>query len=339
MYDVTMNAWTRAATSLLIGLALTACPSPEPSSPPVQTVFDHLPAGLLSVWGTSADDVWTVGSDPGDGPFVLHFDGTSWTRLATGASSGLWWVHGWEGGPVLLGGDDGLLLSYEDGAFTRMTTPSSARTVFGIWGASPNDVLAVGGVAGSAGFVWHYDGTTWNDVALPEGDSGLALFKVWGVTSSDAWVVGAEGRVMHWDGSALTPTESPASSTLFTVHAIPGLAVAVGGAGNGVIIERSGTGDWHDVTPPLTPTLIGVWITENDGWAVGSDGQWLRRVEGNWTFDDSGPNLAGRALHSVWVDPADGVWSAGGQVLVEPIEDGTLQHRGPTVPGDTYESE
>src|SRR5262245_43354297 len=40
-------------------------------------VFNKLPGALISVWGTSENDVWTVGGDPGDGPTVLHYDGTS----------------------------------------------------------------------------------------------------------------------------------------------------------------------------------------------------------------------------------------------------------------------
>ena len=40
-------------------------------------VQSGLPGALTSVWGTAADDVWAVGSDPGDGsgPMVLNFDG------------------------------------------------------------------------------------------------------------------------------------------------------------------------------------------------------------------------------------------------------------------------
>ena len=52
-----------------------------------------LPGALTSVWGTAADDVWAVGSDPGDGsgPMVLNFDGQRWFQLETGHSGDLWW--------------------------------------------------------------------------------------------------------------------------------------------------------------------------------------------------------------------------------------------------------
>ena len=53
-------------------------------------VHDKLPGALLSVWGTSESDVWTVGGDArdGTGPLVLHYDGTAWSRVETGLTAG-----------------------------------------------------------------------------------------------------------------------------------------------------------------------------------------------------------------------------------------------------------
>src|SRR3954462_10261866 len=114
-----------------------------------EVVERNLPGALLSVWGASADDVWTVGGDVGDGkgPMVLHWDGSTFHRLETGQSGDLWWVYGFAGGPIFMGGAGGHILKYENGAFTPMKTPGT-DVVFGIWGSSPTDLWAVGGAMG-----------------------------------------------------------------------------------------------------------------------------------------------------------------------------------------------
>lgn len=315
----------------LAALALAGCPGPDPA-PEYRIVHEELSAGLLSVWGTSASDVWTVGGDPdGSGPMVLHWDGSEWRRHATGQSGDLWWVHGWDGGPVLMGGEGGMILRYEGGAFTRMTTPTDTPIVFGIWGSSPSDVLAVGGVGRTSGFVWHFDGSAWSEVELPEGFDGRSLFKVWGTGPGDAWIVGTDGAAMHWDGSALALLDVPTTRTLFTVHAAGGEVAAVGGVGSGVLIEHGAEGAWHDLTPELTPQLFGVYLSETSGRAVGINGTILRRELGaggsEWVIEDTGLDLA-ETFHAVWIDPDGGVWAVGGQVLAEPLVSGVLVYQG-----------
>lgn len=329
----------RATFSALTMLALGGCPGPDsgPSRAEPRVVLEDLDAGLLSVWGTSARDVWTVGAEADElGPLVLRFDGSEWRRMLTGQTGDLWWVHGHgEDGPVFLGGEGGMILRYDRaaGTFTRMETPSATPTVFGIWGSSPSDVLAVGGVGRAAGFVWHFDGTTWSDVALPEGFGGQSLFKVWGIGPDDAWIVGTDGAVMHWDGTALRSDDAGTTRTLFTVHAIEGRVAAVGGAGSGVLVERDSDGIWHDVAPDLVPQLIGVYLTGESGIAVGINGTFVRREGGSWVTEETDLFLA-EALHSTWIDPDGGVWAAGGNVLTAELSRGVLVYRGRADVGD-----
>ena len=42
-----------------------------------------LPAALISIWGSSNDDIWVVGADSGDGigPMVLHREKGRWSRI------------------------------------------------------------------------------------------------------------------------------------------------------------------------------------------------------------------------------------------------------------------
>lgn len=324
----------KAHAAALVILASSACPPPPPA-PKWAMVAQKLPSALLSVWGTSASDVWTVGSDSADGkgPLVLHFDGTGWTRLETGATGNLWWVFGFSNGPIYLGGEGGLMLRYQAGAFTRMTTPGTA-VVSGIWGASPDDVWAVGAESGGAkgAFAWRLRNGAWQSApgfptALADTD---AMWKVWGRGADDVWLVGSAGKTLHWDGTSFTASSAGTGEALFTVHANSSRFVAVGGFGTGKLVENLGAG-WINASPPGAPSLIGLCLTEQGGFAVGQYGTVYSRADGGWNEEATGISLS-QSLHSVWVDPSGGVWAAGGNVLTIPLRDGVLLHRGPSIP-------
>jgi hypothetical protein len=305
-------------------------------------VAPHLDAALLSVWGTSPSDVWAAGADAGDGPLVLHHDGASWQRLDTGHSGDLWWAFGFAEGPVYFGGVGGSILRWQDGAFERMATPGTG-TVFGIWGPSPDELWAVGGAPGGArgAFAWRLGAgaSSWQEVpGFPaELAEREALWKVFGSSASDVWLVGTGGRLLHWDGAALTPSFAGVAESLFTVHANATRFAAVGGFASGLLLERNiaepASAPWLNVSPPGAQALVGVCLTETGGYAVGQFGYVAVRDEQGWREELTGlpPDPDNRSLHSVWVDPAGGVWAAGGQVLVEPLLDGWLLHKGPSV--------
>lgn len=320
---------TLGALALLFWVA---CGSPEPRW---QIVSHDLPSGLLSVWGTSERDVYIVGSDPGDGsgPAVLHFDGAAWSRLPTGQAGSLWWVFGFAGGPVYMGGEGGVILRYQSGGFTRMTTPGQ-NTVFGIWGASPDDVWAVGGANGGANgaFAWRLAGDAWVDA--PGFPAGLAatdtIWKMYGRAANDAWMIGTNGKAVRWDGSKLTEVATGLSESLFTVHADAGRFVAVGGFGTGAILENDG-GGWRSASPSGAPGFSGVFLSPAGDYAVGQEGAVYEGSGAGWTEVETGVVLD-ETFHSVWVDPKGGVWAVGGQVLTRPISDGIVLHLGSAIP-------
>src|SRR5688572_1205303 len=93
------SKWTRPAAlcSFLraapLGLVLSCGGSDATSVVDWSLVVESPSAALLSVSGTSADDVWMVGADGGDGPLVLHWEGTGWQRVQSAARGDLWWVQ------------------------------------------------------------------------------------------------------------------------------------------------------------------------------------------------------------------------------------------------------
>jgi hypothetical protein len=313
--------------------------------PEWQVELDDLSGALLSLWGTSERDVWAVGADAGDGsgPLVLHRENGSFARLDTGESSGdLWWVYGFDGGPVFLGGSGGTILRYQGGAFERMSTPGTG-VVFGLWGSSPSEMWAVGGEAGGSqgAFAWRLEGDAWTPAPGFPSDLAAtdALWKVFGRGASDVWMVGTGGKMLHYDGAVLTPEFAGLAESLFTVHANSQRFAAVGGFGTGLLLEHAasaGADDaWTNVSPSGAPSLIGVCLGESAGYAVGEFGYVAERApSGQWSAVDTGLDavFGVRSLHSVWIDPSGGVWAAGGQVRVAPLVDGILLHRGTTAP-------
>lgn len=301
-----------------------------------QIVERDLPGALLSVWGTSSTDVWAAGGDPGDGtgPMVIHFDGASWTRLETGEVGDLWWVFGFEGGATYFGGAGGTILRYANGSFTRMSTPGN-DTVFGIWGSSPTEVWAVGGATGGSrgAFAWRLQGEEWVEAAgFPAGLADTdAMWKVYGRGADDVWLVGTNGTVVHWNGTAFE-ARTIAGESLFTVHADADRFVAVGGFGTGLILENDGSG-WTDASPSGGFPMVGVCLSgDGGGFAVGQFGAVYHRGSNGWELEDVGLVLD-ESLHAVWIDPDGGVWAAGGQVLTTPLVRGVLLHKGEAVPG------
>ncbi|MBM4357349.1 MAG: hypothetical protein FJ096_04490 [Deltaproteobacteria bacterium] len=338
------RSWLAAvvvAAATLVGCGPGTEPQPTPTGPSWAQLFSELPGALISVWGTDAKNVWAVGGDAGDGdgPMTMHFDGTRWTRHLTGKQGDLWWVHGFEGGPLFMGGTKGQILRYEGGAFEPMATPASAGTIFGIWGAAPDDVWAVGG-AGSTptgGFLWHYDGKTWSP--SPLAPSTLAaeatVFKAWGTRADDVWFVGTGGLILHYDGKAIEKVESPIQETLFTVNGASGRVYAVGA--DGVILENAGAG-WASAAPDNARQMNGVAALGDDAFAVGVYGGVMRREGGAWKAVDTGLSFQDD-YHGVWLDPDGGAWCVGGQIAADPLVEGTLTYFGEAdIPGSTFDT-
>ncbi|HYI01201.1 vanadium-dependent haloperoxidase [Hyalangium sp.] len=335
------RGWLLAA---LLGVLVIGCdedPPPEPEPLQWAALTQGYPEALLSISGRSRSDVWAVGADRGRGPLVLHYDGTKWQEQQTGLRGDLWWVHAFEQGPVLMGGANGTLLRYENGQFTRMTTPGLARhTVYGVWGARPDDVYAVGSLGSRGGFIWHYDGTAWKDVPLPYADMPRTpdgdisgLFKVWGTGQGDVYAVGGLGTVLRSRaGGAFERLPTGTTSRLFTVHGAGDTVVVVGGEGQGEILELSASGQFERRTPDGCPLLQGVAIApDGSGWATGSRGEVYRRTAGGWERGELGQQLELESLHAAWVDPEGGVWAVGGNVLSSGLNAGAILQLGPEV--------
>ncbi len=324
-------------------LFLLLCGCPPIVDPPAEMtlVGEGLDEALLSVRATGPDDVWFVGSDQGAGPALLQWDGSAWTRHDTAALDGvnLWWVHP-TADTVFVAGSGGTLASLDrsSGAITRIDGPRDTLTFFGIWGASAQDMWAVGAAigAGEPPSIWRNAGGAWAEVdttAEPFHLENVSLFKVHGSAADDVWIVGTRGLILHWDGATFTDLSPPdLDQNLLTVEWGEAGPIVVGGLNQGLIFEREGEA-WVDVTPDLTPALNGV-CQGSSTVAVGRWGGMARRVDGAWALDDESLTLLD--YHGCLTTSDGAIWAVGGHISASPLNEGLIAYQGPaTVPSPT----
>ncbi|TNE88392.1 MAG: hypothetical protein EP330_15025 [Deltaproteobacteria bacterium] len=325
----------RAVYGTLILLA--GCGNPCAKGPGC-VVAEALPPGLLSVRAPAADDVWVVGSSPepddGSGPALVHYDGEAWTREDTSAHAGreLWWL--WvDGEDQVAVGDGGLILEGPPDARVPVSGISEAITFFGVWGASADEVWAVGMEPDVGPVLYRRQADAWTQVAaseLPAAEPNDAYFKVEGTGASDVWVVGSGGLAMHYDGTTWTETPTDgeietATAPLLTVSATGERPLLVGGFGNAIVLEWDGS-TWLDASPSFQPGLNGVCASDSTAVAVGQRGARIQRIDGAWTPDEE--LLTDLDWHGCAVDDEGGVWSVGGRIGSRPLMQGVLAYAG-----------
>ena len=311
---------------LACGLVLAGCPN-DPSGPeaePWSSEYETADMGwLLSVWGPSTDDLYAVGgrfSMPTEGE-AIHYDGTEWRSVDFGTPVPLLnWVFGFGPNDVTTVGDDGTVMHWNGATWTQQTTPTTEQ-LWGVWGAAPNDLWAVGGrgFPDSEATILRFNGTEWTAMAVPElMRAGVnAFFKVWGTDANNVYIVGQNGAVLHWNGSELMEQFVGTAVDLISVWGTgPDRIAIVGGRGNGVVVTWDGT-EWHTQELSPLPGLNGVWMrSPNVIHAVGEEGT-VVKIDfdtRSYTEDivDGFPNR--NAFHAVFGDSASKLTAVGGNL-------------------------
>jgi hypothetical protein len=121
--------------------------------------IEELPApDLHGVWALDAENVWAVG----DGGAILKRGETEWTYEDAPTSARLDGIFGWSATEQVAVGD-GVILRKSGAAWELEAPPISGVHLHGVWGATPDDVYAVGELDGGA-LIIHYDGAAWTVV-------------------------------------------------------------------------------------------------------------------------------------------------------------------------------
>lgn len=195
---------------------------------------------LAGITAVSLTDIWAVGGQS-TGPntpnraLILHWDGTSWSRV-----------------PVL-----------------EPNPPYGV--VWSMVALAPNSIWAVGGYRNSPfptlndTLTLHYDGTSWNRVPSPSESPGSHdnyLFSVSAISKDDIWAVGSSylpkppityPLIEHWNGSEWTIVSTPlryaAGALTEAVTTAPSGEVWVVGANRSALIAYWNGKEWNDVSP------------------------------------------------------------------------------------------
>ncbi len=301
-----------------------------------------LSGALLSIWGTSHDDIWLVGADKNDGtgPMVVHGT-TGFARLdlrpVDPAGGHLWWVFGPDADSVWMVGEGGRAFRHDrtTGLTTKVETGTDA-TLYGVWGASDDELWAVGG------YVFPRTGEPTLVRLTPTGGEVVAdlpsevlgngtFFKVWGTAKDDVWVIGEMGRIVHYDGATWSRVDLGATPRLVTIHGSSADdIVIVGGASQAVILEHTAAG-FTDKSPGPYALLSGVWVApDGSAWAAGMLGQVMRRSAPGAAWEAVSGVPIMKDWHAVWRDPRGDWWFVGGNLLsAARFDEGTVIRFGP----------
>ena len=259
-----------------------------------------------SVWASGSTDVYVASLGT-----VLHYNGSQWTNAYVSPADSMDAI--WGGGPqpatVYTAGENGYLAALSGGTWTNQdfdvaiyclwgpnttslyggatlgivgydnqgsVTPyflNTSANIQSLWGSSASNVYAVA----SDGTIFNQKNASgnWNQMTTPNGVG--ALYGVYGSSGTDAYVVGANGVVLHNTGTnSWTSQTSGTTATLRGVWAdTPGTgytadAYAVGD--NGTVQHYNGN-RWMNMPAPVTSRFRAIYGTSaTNVYVVGDNG-------------------------------------------------------------------
>lgn len=303
-----------AAGFVCLSLACSPAPKPQPDAGvnPWRLVQEDLPGTLLSAWESPDGVLYAVGGNASSA-LVLRHDSGGWWVMDSGTTKTLWWVHGYAANDVYAVGAAGVVTHF-DGTRWTVLREGGDFTLFGAWGARPDELVAVGGVvtASAPRPAMVMKSAGWNEVSTSTLPPDRALFKVWGTSASDLFVVGERGLAARGVPGAFTLQPVPTTQRLTTVHGAGSQVYAVGGLQTPVLARFDGA-SWNELVAPGNPQLLNGVAVNADGEVVvvGLDG-YLAEGKAD-TFRETLP-LTRRGLHGV-ATTRTGFVAVGGELL------------------------
>jgi hypothetical protein len=243
--------------------ALLGCGGSNVPPEEFREIASEQPGSLLSAAVTSDGVAYLAGGVTGGGEgLLLRWDGTTLSTVPTPGAHAFWWIHRIDDNNMILGGETGEVFRFDGTTLTPLDVGAPAGTIFfGVWGASSDDLWAVGGsfTTGGPRRVIMRSAGGWHAVDSPaEVDAQVTYFKVWGASASDVWIVGDRGVVLHDTGAGPARAIAPGAERYVTVHGCGATDVyAVGGGGSGTAIRFDGNA-WTPVALGDVPLLNAV---------------------------------------------------------------------------------
>lgn len=223
----------------------------------------------------------TRGYIAGDGGALLELRSRRWARSDTGSLTDDWKAvaaaQDADGfGAWVLGGDKGTRLRHADNAWA-IGGPADRNT--------GHSYTALSLIAPTRAFATQNDGTgsriySWAGGDWSPGPATGPLFDIHARSTTEGMAVGSRGSVWALDTEGkwkqgLKPTT--AGQDLFAVHIVAPDLIWAGGGRSG-LYRFNGTGWVADDPKAVSKTIYDIWISADgsQGWAVGSDGLFLR---------------------------------------------------------------
>jgi len=242
---------------------------------------------FYGIWGSSADDVYAVGT-LGD---LYHWTGGEWRYEVTDTGATLTGVWGSGPGDVYVSVNSNVILhSTGDGEWEHDVL-DAGLTFDAIWGAGPNDVYAVGnGVHRRVEFGnWEFQ--------------AVAASGMWGSSATDLYVVAetaADDNVFHSTGDG---NWSPQANTGVYMPSVSGSGPShVYAAGGDSVYFSDGDGSW---TPQLSlpgDIVNAVWAVSASAVYACTQNGLVYRSNGAGAWSEGQPIAEGtaRACFCIW---------------------------------------
>ena len=213
--------------SLILFLQLISCKSnpveapAQPGRTDYEWTVDTINPGneslyLGRIWGSSASDVWAVGSSSSTATSIWHYDGNQWRCDSVSRFVEPFAVFGFTNYDVWLGNGNSTIWHFDGLRWHEygqyQLTGFNNLNINNLDGTSTNNIYGVGYVENSndaKAIIMHYDGTGWNFITIPvvkvsfetvaiEQNSGVLV-----MSATDYDPAGFVAKVYCWDGKEL----------------------------------------------------------------------------------------------------------------------------------------
>lgn len=176
---------------------------------------------------------------------IQTYNGSSWQETSTRLEEDYMDVD-------MLNADEGWIVGSQNGA-----------VVFSDNLAVPHDSAALGGI------ILHRSSAVPNWTSVHT--TSEVLYGVAAVSSNEAWAVGNNGTILHYDGGLWRSVTSPVAAHLKEIVMLSATEGWI--VGNGGTILHYENGSWHSVASPVTTDLLDISVLPSgEAWVVGDDG-------------------------------------------------------------------
>jgi hypothetical protein len=258
---------------------------------------------MLGVWGTSANDVYAVGSALAGG-MIYHFDGVSWTQVEGVPTNGAFTAVGGSGpDDIWAAGIESTIAHFDGDHWSVLRSPIRIWAT-SVWSTSASDAY-ISGYSSTAGstIVLHYDGSVLSQLPTPPRVYTDALPGT-ARSPSDSYLVSNRGTVLRLAGDSWTTVQY--GPRLLDVSGSESGRVAAIGTGAAAFILESGA--WSEVSaPPIAHDLTTLLPEPQGDFLVINGGGSQYRFDGEqWTLLRS---YGGGGYVDAWRQPGGSIFA------------------------------